>query len=293
MLVTENHGSAIRSDCRRRLESLELWLRRLIDELLSATYGDYWQHKDNRGNRLIAKSISESLEERVLREPTRYPRKVDAILLDDAISIICNPAIYASFRPALQNAFPEGQAEARTFLNRLLGPRNRLAHSNPISDHDALRVMCYSSDVISSIRDFYRQKGMQQEYNVPTILRFTDSFASSFHRDQMHKTASGGMLLDFQQASDHELRPGDCLRCEIEIDPSFPIDSYTIEWMYVKSGRQVFSREPNAVLPITNAHVGERLTIRCNLIANQEWHRLDDGLDDWLQAIYRVLPPPR
>jgi hypothetical protein len=84
----------IRNLCKEKIESLEHWLRRLIDEKLSTSHGDYFSYVDGAGNRLIKKSIVDELEERLKKEPTRYVRKIDAVLLSDAIDIICNPQLY-------------------------------------------------------------------------------------------------------------------------------------------------------------------------------------------------------
>ena len=43
----------IRSLCKEKIESLEHWLRRLIDDTLAPIYGDYFAHTDASGNRLV------------------------------------------------------------------------------------------------------------------------------------------------------------------------------------------------------------------------------------------------
>ena len=84
----------IESNCKHKLTSLEHWLRRLIDEIMTAEYGDYFNHIDKSGQHLIKKSIGENAAKRQAKEPDRYPRLIDAILLDDAIAIITNPTLY-------------------------------------------------------------------------------------------------------------------------------------------------------------------------------------------------------
>src|SRR5450756_2124003 len=93
----------IRNLCKEKIESLEHWLRRLIDEKLSASHGDYFSYIDGAGNRLIKKGIVDELEERLKKDPTRYSRKIDAVLLSDAIDIICNPQLYSIFAPGLRS----------------------------------------------------------------------------------------------------------------------------------------------------------------------------------------------
>jgi hypothetical protein len=86
--------SEIRSICKEKIESLEHWLRRLIDDTLEPAYGDYFSHVDKNGNRLIRSALSDQVDTRRAREPYRYPRKIDAVLLEDAIDIICKPELY-------------------------------------------------------------------------------------------------------------------------------------------------------------------------------------------------------
>ena len=52
------NDSEIRSICKNKLESLEYWLRRLIDKILSDNYEDYFSYEDAKGNRLIKKSMA-------------------------------------------------------------------------------------------------------------------------------------------------------------------------------------------------------------------------------------------
>jgi len=98
--------SELRSICKERIEALEHWLRRLIDDVLTPLYGDYFMHADAKGNRLIRGSLSQQVEERRAKEPSRYPRKIDAVLLEDAVDIICKPELFKNhFSKALYDAF--------------------------------------------------------------------------------------------------------------------------------------------------------------------------------------------
>jgi len=219
----------IRNLCKEKIESLEHWLKRLIDEKLSASHGDYFSYVDGAGNRLIKKGIVDALEKRLKKEPTRYVRKIDAVLFSDAIDIICNPQLYSIFAPGLRFAFSEGRDEARTFMYRLLDSRNRLYHSNPISLHEAEQVVCYSTDIVESLKQHYGAIGMQSEYNVPTILKFSDSFGNVYFRNQMIDWA-GGVMMDLSKQPTSVLWPGDVLTLEIEVDPAFDPTDYTISW---------------------------------------------------------------
>jgi hypothetical protein len=280
----------IRNLCKEKIESLEYWLRRLIDEKLSASHGDYFSCVDGAGNRLIKKGIVDALEERLKKEPTRYSRKIDAVLLSDAIDIICNPQLYSIFAPGLRFAFPEGRDEARTFMRRLLDPRNSLAHSNPISLHQAEQVVCYSSDIIESLKQHYGAIGMQNEYNVPTILKFSDSFGNVYFRNRMIGSA-GGVLVNLSDQPTNVLYPGDMLTLEVEVDPAFdPID-YTIRWKCSAGSVEPIPNGPKAIINITTKHVDEQMIIWCNITSNNEWHRMGMGGDDRLSVFYKVRPP--
>jgi len=281
----------IRNLCKEKIESLEHWLRRLIDEKLSASHGDYFSYIDGAGNRLIKKGIVDALEERLKKDPTRYSRKIDAVLLSDAIDIICNPQLYSIFAPGLRFAFPEGRDEARTFMYRLLDPRNRLYHSNPISLHQAEQVVCYSTDIIESLKQHYGAIGMQNEYNVPTILKFSDSFGNLYFRNQMQDYFLGGVIKDLSNQPTSVLWPGDVLTLEIEVDPAFDPTDYAISWTCSKGFVEPIPNGPKAIIKITTNHVAQKRAITCNIRANNEWHRMLSGEDDVLMVFYKVRPP--
>lgn len=291
-MIEELSDSDIRSRCKGMIESLELWLRRLIDQTLTAEYGDYFSHQDDAGNRLLSKQLAASIENRLRNEPERYSRRGDAILLDDAIKIVCNQKLYAHFRPALQKAFPEGNSECRTFLGRLIDSRNRLAHANPISLKDALRVLCYCNDVIDSISDYYVSENMNQEYNVPLIQRFTDSFGNTVHRDQMLCSRDGGGCThNFHQTDKNDLRPGATLTVEVFIDPAFDPATYAISWSSVPAFSSPAPNSSKVIIPIGLEHVCTEFVLLCYLKTTNAWHRLNNDCDDMLVLRYRVLPP--
>lgn len=291
-MIPHLSDSDLRSQCRQKLESLELWLRRLIDQVLTSVYGEYFDHVDNAGNRLISLRITRTLSNRIAREPDRYSRKIDAVLLDDSIAIICKLNLYHHFRPALESAFPDGHAEARTFLNRLIEPRNRLAHANPIRLHDAERIFCYSSDVIESLSAYYSINNMSQDFNVPLFIRFTDSFGSTFHRDQLRATPNGGVCKLFHLESGVDLRSGDTLTVEVEVDPAFDPDTYSLTWKSSNRLPMPISSGPRAVVVLTPKQVSEQFILKCILTTKNDWHRIPNGSDDELHLTYRVLPPP-
>lgn len=284
--------SEARNLCREKIESLEHWLRRLIDDQLSKDYGDYFNHTDEHGNRIIKSILSQKVEERLSKEPSRYPRKIDGILLEDAVDIICNPKLYnAHFKPALQLAFPEGHIEARTFLARILTPRNNLSHANPVSARQIEQVFCYTNDITDSIKEFYRVTGMQQSYNVPQILKVRDSFGGVFTRSQCSSIHDGGICIDYLADDTKYLRPGDSVSFEVEVDPSFDSAQYTLTWNSTKQWAETPSVGNRLSFSISNTQVGQMFDIQCSLVAKQDWHRMHMGADDFLMIYLKILPP--
>jgi hypothetical protein len=287
--IAELKDSSIRSTCKERIEAVEHWLRRLIDDQLAKAYGDYFTFTDPDGNRLLRKALVEKIEARCGLEPARYPRKVDAILLEDSIDIICKEQLFGiHFKDALAGAFPDGRVEARTFMARLLAPRNSLAHANPISIRQAEQVICYSNDIIDSLKKFYTAQGMNEDFNVPLILRVSDSFGNSSSRNQLSR-GNGGILMNYRDRKECFLRPGDVLAIEVEVDPSFEPSEYTIKWSSAK-GMSPIPDGLKAVIPITNRQVGEEIDVQCRVISNRDWHRMN-GIDDLLIVWFKVLPP--
>ena len=164
---------AIRSECKLSIENLEIWIRNVIDREFTSIYGGlYFDYTDSQGKRLLKTEIVKDAKERMQNTPERYSRFVDALLLDDIVKIICNPNLYQLyFKQYFTTAYPNGNEEARTFLNRLIAIRNKLYHANPISVHESLQALCYSNDVINSIKHGYKEKNMDKKYNAPTIIK--------------------------------------------------------------------------------------------------------------------------
>jgi hypothetical protein len=133
---------------------------------------------------------------------------------------------------------------------------------------------------------------MQQEYDVPLILRITDSFGQTFTRSQLRQVHDGGITLTYVNNPDHHLRPGDTLSIEVEVDPAYEPESYSIQWSSTKRlDGDCFS--PKLVMTILDRHVGQSLDIQCRIAATRSWHRMQMGVDDFLLAHFKVLPPIR
>ncbi|MBK3517294.1 hypothetical protein [Carboxylicivirga marina] len=282
--------SELRQYCKEYIESLEMWLRRLIDDILTTEYGEnYYDHTLKDGTNLISKKIKKEINDRITAEPSRYARPIDACLLESEIKIITNPTLYNKhFRKVFDEFFIKGNSEMiRLYLNRLVLPRNKLYHANAISVRDGERVVCYTNDIIESIKKYYSKINMDQEFNVPLILKYKDSFGNTIFRNKFTgKTVVGGNYISFINKEEYFLRPGDKISIEVEIDPTFPNESYSLKWSpTVEESENKFS------YIIKNKDVGEEFNISVSLTTTNDWHRLR-GADDILVVKFKVLPPP-
>lgn len=285
--------STLRDFCRSNIETLEIWLRRLIDDQLREKFGaDYFSYQDSNQNFIIKKKTRDNVQSRRSKEPERYPRDIDAILLEEAFDIVFHPDLFKNyFREAFSEAFPDGIEEAKTFTNRIAAARNPLSHANIISIRQAEQVICYSNDIIDSLKGFYRKKGLQKMYNVPMFIQVTDSKGNTFHEPQIktYRNSTGRAALPLQSAG-NELFPGDTLKIEVVIDPSFNANEYQVAWMYSTNGLSLQASGNSFTLAITNTHIREDFTVYCTVKSpGKGWYRLGD-CDDQLSITYRVLP---
>jgi hypothetical protein len=281
----------IRSECKIVIENLETWIRNIIDKELTEKYGSqFWDFQDAKGNRLINNGNIRDAKARFANEPERYPRFVDSLLLDDIVRIICKPDLYTEvFKPYLVCAFPDGNAVARTYLNRLIPIRNKLYHSNPISNHEALQALCYSNDIVNSIKQCYKEKNMEKKYNAPTIIKITDSFGNQFNESQISRNNTGRGFCDTRK-KDIKVNVGDKIIIEVEIDPSFDPSEYEIDWIFNKKDHSTFTAIGNRIeLEVENKHVRTNFGIYCLVKSNKEWHRCGD-VDDSVSMYYEIIP---
>ena len=280
-----------RAACRTTIESLEIWLRRVIEIVLCPEFGnDYINARHPAtGDHLFKKRMRESIRKRVDQEPDRYARHIDAALLEDVIYIVCHSNLYDRFfKPFFASHYPQGRDELRIFLDRLITPRNALAHSNPLSVRQAEQVICYSHDVIDAIKRRMEEINMAKDYNAPTIIKITDSRGFVFHDSQIRRNQTGRGGVNLAENDTAWLRIGDTLGLEVEVDPSFSPDDYCIEWV-VPNKERPFPSGSSFVLDVTESHVNYAFTLYCRIISNKSWHRCED-VDDVVGVTYRVLP---
>ena len=291
-MIYKETDAEIQDYCRSRLSGVEHWLRRFIVQRIAPQGEDILAVKDDKGNMLIGGDIRRQIEKRIRKEPSRYPRSSDALLFDESIKIICNPQLWQRFQQGLKAAFPVGVEEARIFLNRLVEPRNRLAHSNTLSMHQMEQVLCYSSDVIESLRQYYREQGLNNEFNVPMIIKVTDSTGGSYVRSKLSEFNHGSVGLFMHSDPKYSFRCGDTFWIEVEIDPAFSSADYSIEWLITHHGSRLPPQtERKAVFVFNQNNVAMDTKIHCSVKSKQLWHRMASGLDDFFLLSIQVLPP--
>lgn len=273
---------------RQHLDTFEFWMRRLVDNRLSEIYGIKYQDAiDVNGQNVINNGIKRSMQSLLQSEPTRYPRWVDALTLDFLIDILCGNLYVSVFHPIFKHEFQHGAPQLRSSLEKLKGIRNRLSHLNPISARHAEIAICYSNDIIDIIKNYYKQNGMQQKYNVPSIVRYSSS--TGLTKDRNHSEAAwyGWNVNEIQ-----EFLPGESIIIEIEVDASFTPDEYEIEWN-IWNGRDMSALRNHNKIAITffKGDVNENFSLNVRLIQKKEWHR-HGKFDDQLEIKLRVLQPP-
>lgn len=280
LLTTEQ----LRTAARQRLESLELWLRRLVHEECQAAYGpDYVANATLSSNAVFNAQIRKYVADRMKSLPVGI-RPVDAMLLDHLATVLCKDDAYQRhFSKAFAKGFPAGKEHLRLMLQRLVVIRNALSHANAISDHDAERALCYSSDIIASLVQYYGDIGMSRDYDAPVFTRYSDSLGNV--------EIPGGTDKQLNFTAKQSLRCGESLRIEVEVDAHYGPDTYDIAWLVtgVPNGESgvgnVFA------VALTPKHVNEHFCIFVTLVSRgREWHRHGTH-DARLVLVYRVLPP--
>ena len=283
----------LRTACKAAIEALEFWLRRVIDIALLPEFGEDYVNARNsaNGQYLFKRDLRETISKRVRLDPARYPRHIDAALLEDEIYIVCHRHLYRKFfRPFFVSSYPLGDDELRFFLGKIAGPRNPLAHSNPISVRQAEQVFCYSHDVIDAIKDHMEKLNMGKDFNAPTIIKLSDSNGSVFYDAQIKRNLTGRGGVNLSEDDSTRLMVGDTLSVEVEVDPSFSPYDYRIEWVYKNQASEHTGPQPSRItIELLESHVGFEFAIYCKVISNQSWHRCGD-VDDCVSLIYKVLP---
>lgn len=277
----------LRAFCRKSIEAVEMWGRRLVQEKMVENYGkNYMETVLPNGEFLVKKEIREHVSNMRKKEPGRFPRPVDALFIDQLIYFLCKADWYRRyFKDALDYTYPQGNAEALEFLNRLVPIRNAISHANPISVRQAEQAICYSHDFVEGLKRYYKARGEEKMFNVPQIIRVADSLGNIF--DVSNKETDGlGALFTVPQ----NLQCGDTYSVEVEIDSSFRKEEYTIQWNMAKTDCSTFKDSNKFVISLTPRHVSQRTYLACIVTQNKEWHRFGDH-DSKVTIGFTVLPP--
>lgn len=273
----------IRNSAKEALESLEHWSRRVINDKLVGKYGaDYFNHKLENGESLVKNAIQKNISSRMKENPSRFPRKIDAILMEDIAYFLCKDIFYIDFfKEILEHGF-SGRDEIRNRMGILTDIRNKLYHGNPISYREAEQAICYSNDFIDCYKAYYVKMGKEQEYNVPFFIKVEDSLGRCGYRDE---TKLKKILLPYEK---NKLRPGDAYKIWVEVDGSFPEDFYDITWWMndkeVAIGKE-FTFKPTIDM------VSSLQFVQCTLKTKRQWHKYRTHDDSFNTFIGEILPP--
>lgn len=289
-MISHLSEAELRSLCKEKIEILEGWLRRLIDEMLTESYGDYFAHVRMDGSNVISKSkILRGIEERMKSAPEKYPRKIDAVSLSNAIDIICHPDLYnPHFKKPLQTAFPLGKEMALKILKRVLDIKHRLANDFVLHQRHVEQVICYSGDVIDSLKEYYSNRTNSDEFPVPQIAKVIDPLGKEFTREECLTYGGGAIGLVRDNDPAYELKPGDTLRLSVEMDASYPADEYDISW-HISNG-PVLGFGPQLELELNASHVSPSLMILCKVTSRKSWHKIRSTYDDLFGIKLKIVP---
>ena len=282
----------LRDLCRHHLDTFENWSRRIIHETFKENYGsDYFNNIQQSGNPLIKSEIKRRIEQRVSDNPGRYPRMIDAILLEDIEYFLCREDFYNSYFKVVLEPFFSGPLEVRHVLNRLIPIRNKLSHSNTISIHEAEQCICYTGDFILAYKQHYIDVGKERDYNVPVVLRIKDSLGTDIIRDdtnyqwELHFYGHTTPKIQF--------RSGESYKLWLEVDSSFEPSFYSISWKVTQDYSTVIKEGTGNVIEFTlnNKNVSYAPKIYITLTSKRDWHRFHD-VDDIIQLNYEPILPP-
>lgn len=279
----------LRSVCRVNIEAFEKWARTIIDSELTKNLGEnYFDIELTPGVPVVKKSIRDKTAQMMRSNPQRFHRKIDTLFLDEIIYLLCKNDLYKRFfKDFLDLIYPDGNSEARTYLNRLVPIRNCLSHSNPISMRDAERCICYTNDFIDGVKQYFYDKGEERVFNTPNAIKLNDSLGNEFqlNKDTMFETIVINRAGTTQL---HQFNLGERYSAWLTLDPSFAPDQYTIDW-HIECGRHLGS-DSRLDIEIAEDMIRERCPIYCTIKSTKSWHRYR-GYDQQFAIVFQVLPP--
>ncbi len=279
----------LRTICRVNIEAFEKWARTVIHSELTAHLGaNYFDIELSPNVPVVKKSIRDKTAIMMRNHPQRFHRKIDTLFLEEIIYLLCRNDLYKQFfKNFLDLIYPDGNAEARTYLNRLVPIRNSLSHSNPISVRDAERCICYTNDFIDGVKQYYYNKGEERVFNTPNAIKINDSLGNEF---QLNKDKSFELItLNWPGTNQlYQFHLGERYSAWLTLDPSYTPDQYIFDW-HVECGRHL-GTSSRLDIEITEDMIRERCPIYCTIKSTKSWHRYQ-GYDQQFAIVFQVLPP--
>lgn len=265
-----------------QISTFEYWARNLIHSCLVPDYTlDYLNYKVGEDNYLFNSGIRKKVNKMLLKETGRFSRQVDAFFIDDIIYTLCKPELYRRyFKAPLDYSFPKNRESVKHYLDQLVEPRNKLAHSNAISVREAEKLTCYVNDFVSGLKEYYIQRGVERMWNVPQIIRIIDSLGNQFIHN--HETPFNCYSIE----NNHHFTVGDTYKITLEVDPSFTEDKYEVTWEYMG---QISNNKKEFIIEFTEKNIGAYSQVDCRLVSNKNWHKYTQ-YDDRFFLSLAVLP---
>lgn len=286
----------IRDLSRHHIDSLEQWCRRIIDENFRKDYGNnYWDVEIKPGCPLIKSDIKKMIAGRMKDNPGRFPRWIDAIIMENIEYFFCRDDLYAKYYKAIFEPFFSGKEEIRMVLQRLTLVRNKLSHGNTISIHEAEQSICYTNDFINCLKKYYESIGKSRDYNVPVFTRIKDSMGNDIIREHMEYYPWDIYLsgIGFKEKKQVKIRSGESYKIWVEVDSSFNETYYDVTWKF-ECGKRKENGKGNVVeVTFGDDDVSYMFTITFCLKTHNTWHRRArfDNDDELEIRGSQILPP--
>ena len=294
----------IRSLSKKQIELFEHWSRRLIDDQFRKDYGNnYINVEVSNGQPLVKAEIKKRITDRMKSNPGRFPRQIDAILLEDIEYFFSRSDLFEKYFKKILEPYCACPYDIRLILDRLIAIRNKLSHDNPISIREAEQVLCYTNDFIDVYKEYFIKVGKEKEFNVPVFLSLSDSQGNRVYRKdtsyywEVRNTTKDNKEnnLDFyaEYIVTHH-RSGEHYSIEFEVDSSFPENLYSVEWIVEANYHKILSGKGKMIdIYFTDEIVSFEPVLKIFLTTNKTWHRFaSDKCDDCVVVhLNKVLPP--
>lgn len=294
----------IREMSKNQIEIFEHWSRRLINDFFKKDYGDdYLDAMVTEEQPLIKSDIRKRIRGRKASDPGRFPRDIDAILLEDIMYFFTRDDLYRKYFKNVFEPSYSGQAELRRIMKRLVDIRNKLSHGNHISIREAEQVLCYTNDFIDAYKLYYLKEGREKDFNVPVFLSLSDSQGNNVYRKKIEgvwevwnvrKEDKERMPEYYSDAIITRHRSGEEYCIELNVDNVFSPDSYKVEWYIEMHYKKIMTGNGKGInIKFTNDMVSSAPEIVAKLVTDKTWHRFgSSGCDDIVKIhLNTVLPP--